>query len=73
MEEEEGDGVKEGAGGEGEHVGEEELLHFLVLLPWEGLEQELFGLATDKQQREENLKQRKRSARKNTKRLLDLK
>lgn len=45
MEEEEGDGAEEGAADvEGARVGEEELLHFLVLPPWEGLELGLCGL-----------------------------
>lgn len=42
---EEGDGVREGAADvEVEHAGEEERLHFLVLLLREGLELGLCGL-----------------------------
>lgn len=54
MEAEGGDGVKEGAGGEVERVVEGGPFHFLVLLPREELEQELFGLARDKKQQREN-------------------
>lgn len=50
---EEGDGAGEGAvDAEGERAGEAELLHFLVLLPWEGLELGLCGLVSGRKNME---------------------
>lgn len=52
-----GDGAGEGADAEVERAGEGALLHFLVLLPWEGLELGLCGLLSNrKRQRENSLK-----------------
>lgn len=48
MEEEGGDGAGEGAADvEAGHGVEEEPLHFPVQLPWEGLELELYVLASE--------------------------
>lgn len=61
---EEGDGAGEGAADvEAEHVGEEELLHLLVRLPWEGLELGLCVLVSDRKrqkERENNLLKKKK-------------
>lgn len=55
---EEGDGVKEEAGGEGVRAVEGEPFHSLVLLPWEELEQELFDLVTDMKHEEKTMSNR---------------
>lgn len=39
----------EGAGGAAAHVGAEEPSHLLVLLPWEELEPQVYGLMSDRE------------------------
>lgn len=50
---EEGDGAGEGADVGVERAGEEELLRFLVRLPWEGLEPGLCGLVSGRKRQRE--------------------